>query len=84
MTKVMIRDLKISDSLLFFQKLSFTAYIAAVTLGGYVLANGFHGFAGNNFGTNGSLNGHVELLAWNQLLQLFAHAAAKAFGIVDM
>ena len=54
--------------LLFFKQFALSRHVAAVAFGRHVLAHLAHGFAGNDFGANGGLNGHVELLARNQLL----------------
>ena len=51
--------------LLFFEEFSFTRYITAVALGSHILADGLDSFAGNDFGTDSSLHGNVELLSRN-------------------
>lgn len=86
-----LRDLYAADLfhaflalLLFFEELAFAGYVATVALGGYIFADGFDGFAGNDFGAYGSLHGHVELLARYQLFEFHTHLATNGLGIVDV
>ena len=64
-----LRHLNVTDllhallaSLLFLQKFAFSAHIAAVTLGKDILSYLLDCFAGDYLGTDGCLNGNIELL----------------------
>ena len=46
--------------------------------------NLFHGLTGYDFGSDGSLDGDVELLPGDELLEFLAHATPKCDGIVLM
>lgn len=71
-------------SFLFFQQLALTTNVTTVTFGGHILSDTFDGFAGDNLGSDGSLNGNVELLARNELFELLAHPSAEGHGVVLM
>src|SRR5271166_5999063 len=70
--------------LLLLEQLSFSSNIAAVTLGGNVLAQRLHRFARDNLGADRGLNCDFEHLAWNQLAHLFAQRPAPFVGLVAM
>ena len=67
---------------LLFKQLALTCNIAAVAFGGHVFAEGRHCFAGNDFLTNGSLNGYLKKLARNTALELECEAAPVGLGPV--
>src|SRR5439155_1284363 len=56
--------------LLFFQQLTLARDVAAIAFGEHVLAHGRDGFAGDDFGSNGCLNGDFEHLPGDQFLHL--------------
>ena len=70
--------------LLFLKKFTLTADIAAVTLGKDILADLLNGFTGYYLGTDGCLNGYIELLPREQLFKLFTHTPSESLGIVEM
>ena len=69
---------------LLLQQFSFATYVTAIALGQHIFTDLFDRFACNDFRTDSSLNRNVELLSWNQFLQLFTHPATKGDGIVLM
>ena len=69
---------------LLLQQFALTGNVAAVTLGGHILAHGLHRLAGNDLGADGGLDGNLELLAWDKLLQLLADSATEGVGIVGV
>ena len=71
-------------SLLLLQQLALTRDIAAVALGRHILAHGLHRLAGDDFGADGRLDGDVELLTRDELLELLAHLAAEVIGMVGI
>lgn len=84
-----LRHLHVADllhallaSLLFFKELALTAYVTSVALRCNVLAHLLYGFSCYDFASDGSLDGYVELLAWKEFLEAFAHAASQYHGIV--
>ena len=54
-------------SLLFLEQLTLTTDVAAIALGRDVLSHLFHGLTGYDFGSDGSLDGDVELLPGDEL-----------------
>src|ERR1039457_5704705 len=70
--------------LLLLEQLPLSRDIAAVPLGGDVLAQRLHGFPRDNLGADPGLNRHFEHLAWNQLAHLFAQRPAPFVGLVAM
>ena len=69
---------------LFFEKLSLSGDVTAVTLGCHVLADGLDGFAGDDFGTDCGLDGYVELLARDEFLEFLADFASEIVGVIDV
>src|ERR1700691_4253608 len=65
---------------LFLEELTLAGHVAAVALGGDVLAEGPHGFARNDLAADGGLNPHLEHLRRNELFELFRHGAAALLG----
>ena len=65
---------------LFFQKLAFSADVAAVAFAGDVLAQGGDGFAGDDAGADGGLEGDFEEVAVDFFLEFFDDGAAALFG----
>jgi len=61
---------------LFFEEFAFAGDVAAVTFGDDVLAHGVDGFAGDDFGADGGLDGDLEHLAGNE----FAHFGDEKFA----
>src|SRR5271168_3094362 len=87
----LLRNLDASDLLhpllaflLLLEQLAFSRDIAAVTLGGNVLAQRFDGFARDNLGADRGLNRDFEHLARDQLAHLFAQRPAPFVGLVAM
>src|ERR1019366_868250 len=70
--------------LLLLEHLSFPRDIAAVALGGDVLAQRLHGFPRDNLRADPGLNRDFEHLAWNQLAHLFAQSPAPFVSLVAM
>ena len=69
---------------LLFQQLALSGDVAAVAFGRHVLAHGLDRFAGDDLGADGCLDGDVELLARDQLLELLAHSASEIVGVVGI
>ena len=67
--------------LLLFQKLALAGDVAAVALGQHVLAQGVHRLTGDNLASDGTLDGNLELLAGNLLLQLGTDMAGTVIGV---
>ncbi len=61
---------------LFFQEFAFAGDVTAVTFWRDVLAYGFDGFTGDDFGANSGLDGYVKLLAWYEFFK-FSHFRPK-------
>ena len=57
---------------LLLQQLLFPGDVAAVALGQHVLAHGADGLAGDDLAADGGLDGHLEELAGDVVLQLFS------------
>src|ERR1700722_17398548 len=70
--------------LLLLEQLSFSRDIAAVTLGGDILAQRPDGFARDNLGADPGLNRDFEHLARDQLAHLFAQRPAPFVSLVAM
>ena len=70
--------------LLLLEELALAADVASVALGGDILAYLLDGLAGDDLPSDGCLDGDVELLTGDELLELLAHAAAELVGVVDM
>ncbi len=64
---------------LLFEEFAFAGDVTAVALGEHVLAHGFHGGSADNLSADGSLDGDVELLARNEVLEL--HADGVRVGV---
>src|SRR5699024_1360507 len=62
--------------LLLLEELAFTADVAAVALGEHVLADRADGLAGDHAGTDRGLDGHLELLTRDEVLELAGHRDA--------
>src|SRR3954451_387782 len=82
-----LRDLHVANLfhplltfLLTLQQLALARYVAAVTLGGHVLAQRLHGRAGDDPRPDRGLNRHLELLLRDELLHLDAEVAALVVG----
>src|SRR4029079_12855236 len=54
---------------LLFEQFAFSAHVAAVAFGGDIFAQGFDGFTGNDFGTDGCLDRNFEEMSRNFFLQ---------------
>src|SRR5690606_23714041 len=67
--------------LLLLQELALAADVAAVALGGHVLAQGRDGLARHHLAADGRLDRDLEELARDQLLQLQAERAAAGLGL---
>src|SRR5271155_1322543 len=87
----LLRNLDASDLLhpllaflLLLEQLAFSRDVAAVTLGGDVLAQRLDGFARDNLGADRGLNRDFEHLTWYQLAHLFAQRPAPFVGLVAM
>ena len=65
-----------------FEELLLAGNVAAVALGENVLAHRLHGLAGNDAGTDGCLNGDLEELTGNVLLQFFGDLAGAGVCLV--
>ena len=72
----LLRDGDVGDQLhallalfLLFEQLAFAGYVAAVALGGYVLAIGFDGLAGDYLGSDSGLQRYLEHVAGDFLLE---------------
>src|SRR5699024_6815567 len=70
--------------LLFFQNLALAADIAAIAFGQHVLAQRLDRRARDDLRADGRLDGHVELLARNQLLHATDQIAPAALGVGTM
>ena len=70
--------------LLLFQQLLLPADVAAVALGQHVLPHGLDGLAGDDLAADGRLDGDLEELAGDVLLQLFADLPGAAVGLVPV
>ena len=68
--------------LLLLEQLALTGDVAAVAFSRHVLAHLAHGFARDDLGADGGLDGDVELLARDQLLELLANLTAELVGVV--
>src|SRR5215472_3552020 len=64
--------------LLFLEEFAFARDVAAIALGGHVLAQSTHGFARDNFAANSGLNRDGVLLAGNYLFELGRERASPA------
>ena len=70
--------------LLFFEQLALARDVAAVAFGSHVFTNGFYCLSRNDFGSDGCLDGDVELLPRYQLFQFFAHLASEIVGVLGI
>src|SRR5438309_881250 len=70
--------------LLTLQELALARDVAAVALGGDVLAVGLDGLAGDDVQADRGLDGHVVLLARDALAQLLGQRATDLVGLVAM
>src|SRR5581483_5293367 len=70
--------------LLLFQQLTLTADVTAITFRGHVLTQCADGLAGNDLGADSGLDGDLELLTRQQLLELFTKLAAKILRTAAM
>src|SRR5689334_13637414 len=66
--------------LLLIEQLALAGGIAAVALGGHVLAEGAHGLASDDLAADRRLDRHLEHVRRDQLLELLRHGAAAALG----
>src|SRR3954451_22633387 len=64
------------------QQLALARDVAAVALGGHVLAVGLDGLAGDDVGADRRLDGHVVLLAGDPLAQALHQRAAGGVGLL--
>ncbi|VTR65980.1 hypothetical protein DESC_40011 [Desulfosarcina cetonica] len=69
---------------LFLQQLAFTADVPAVTLGRYILSKCRYGRTGDDLAADGALNGDLEHLAGNLLLELVTGNAGPVYRIVPV
>ena len=69
---------------LFLQQFALTAHITAITLGKHILTHLLHRLTRDNLGADGSLDGNIELLAGNELLQFLAHPTPEGDSVVLM
>src|SRR5215203_848987 len=69
---------------LLFEELALAGDVAAVALGRYVLAIGAYGLAGDDAFAHSGLYGDLELLAWDQLLELLDQRATAVVGLVTV
>src|SRR3546814_15230328 len=67
--------------LLLFQQLPLAGDIAAVALRRHVLAQGGDGLARDHLAADGSLDGDLEELARDEILEAFAEHAAARLGL---
>ena len=70
--------------LLFLQKLSLSSHVTAVALGSHILTHLADSFPGNDFRSDRSLDGDIELLTRDQVLELQAYLSAEIIGTVLM
>ena len=70
--------------LLLLEQLALAADVAAVTLRKHVLALGLHRLAREHAPADGGLDGNLEHLARDDLLELFGEHAAAIVGLVAM
>src|SRR5699024_2936234 len=66
--------------LLFFQQLSLTGNITAVTLGKYIFPQRLYCLSGNDLASDCRLNRNLKKLSWDFFFQLFAHLSASVIG----
>src|SRR5467141_824610 len=64
--------------LLLLEELALARHVAAVALGGHVLAEGAHGLARDDLAADGGLDRDLEHVRRDQLLELLRHGAAAA------
>ena len=69
---------------LFFEKLSLSGDVTAVTLGCHVLTHGLDGFTGDNLGSDCGLDGYVELLTRDEFLEFLTDLASEVVGVVHV
>src|SRR4051812_29281142 len=88
----LLRDVHAADALhallaflLFLQQLAFAGDVAAVALGGDVLADGLDGLAGDDLAADGGLEGDLEEVLVDLLLEADEElsAAGLGLGLVD-
>jgi len=84
-----LRDVDAADRLhpllaflLLLEQLVLSRDVAAVELGGHILAIGLHRAAGDDLAANGSLDRYFEVLARDEFLELLGHLAAVLVGLV--
>ena len=70
--------------LLLLQQLLLAGDVAAVALGQHVLAHGPDRLSGDDLAADGRLDGHLEELARDVLLQLLAELAGAAVGLLPV
>src|SRR5688500_18704004 len=85
----LLRDLDAPDllhpalaRLLLLEQLALAGYVAAVTLGGYVLAVSPNRLAGDDPLSHGRLHRNLELLARDKLFQFFDERPAASISLV--
>src|SRR5271170_945965 len=66
--------------LLLVQQLALAGRVAAIALGGDVLAEGAHGFPGDDLAADRGLDRNLEHVRRDQLLELLHHGAAAVLG----
>src|SRR5215210_3027107 len=67
---------------LLLEELAFAGYVAAVAFGCDVFAVGTDGLAGDHTLAPGGLDGHLELLAWDELFELLDQCPAALVSLV--
>ena len=72
------------SALLLLQQFALTADVTTIALGRHVLTYLLHCLTGDDLRPDGSLDGDVELLTGNELLQFLAHPASEGDGIILM
>ena len=70
--------------LLFLQELSLTADITTITLRGHILTDSLHGLTGNDLCSDSCLDSDVELLAWDEFLEVLTHLAAEIVAVISV
>src|SRR5438105_6545876 len=66
--------------LLLVEKFAFARNVAAIALGGDILAQRLDGFSRDNLAADRRLHRNLEQMSWNQILELLAHRPAASFG----
>lgn len=70
--------------LLFFEKFALTGDVTAVTFRCNIFTDSLDCLAGNDFSSDCSLYGNIELLTRNKFFQFLAHATSESHGVVGV